>query len=186
MGFADIGYNAYGGANYVRKSPNLTEMIGTHLHHRRAVVFRQSEQGKGYAGLVVKVALILQGVKPLGQHACDKFLGGGLANAACNAYYRYIKPRPIRSRYGAESFLSGTHPYNRAVPLTFFMGKRRHGALFHCGSDKVMPVKPLAHNGHKQAARLYSTAVYGYAVYFCIEHFGGAIVFPAGYFSYLF
>ena len=165
MSLAYIGYNAYGGAHYIRKGGYLAGGIGTHLYHRRPVFFVEAEQGQGHSGLIIEALFVLERIELLAQHVSHKLLCCGLAHAAGYTHYRDIECGTISLCHGKERLHGGVHMYNRAgIALSVF---RKHGyrALIHRLRNKIVAVEPFAYYWYEKAAGPHRPAVYRSVLY---------------------
>ena len=165
MSLAYIGYNAYGGAYYIRKGGYLAGGIGTHLYHRHPVFLVEAEQRQGHAGMVVEASFVLQRIELLAQHVGHKLLCCGLARAAGYAHHGYIEYGAISLCHGKQCLYGGIHIYDRAsIALSVF---RKHGyrTLINRLRNKIVAVEPFAYYRHEKAAGPYRPAVYRSVLY---------------------
>ena len=102
------------------------------------------------ARLVVQIAKRFHHGKTLAEHGIKHFLCGGFPNAACNADgFNGIQAFVISGKR-LKSLQGVLHADVRK--RHFFLRKTANRACFKCGGDKIMPVKTLTDDGHKQIA----------------------------------
>ena len=165
MSLAYIGYNAYGGAYYIRKGGYLAGGIGTHLYHRHPVFLVEAEQRQGHAGMVVEASFVLQRIELLAQHVGHKLLCCGLAHAAGYAHHGYIEYGAISLCHDKQCLYGGIHIYDRASIALFVFRKHGYRALINRLRNKIVTVEPFAYYWYEKAAGPYRPAVYRSVLY---------------------
>ena len=160
VGAADVGYQAAGGEGHRHRQGYLARMAGSHLDDCYLVLLAQAQQGEGHSDMVVEVALGAEGAVFRAQHGVDKFLGGGLAVGAGNAYYRYLEMHTVHPGKLLESQQGVGHFDEAAVGI--FGGSFHYGvagALFEGRSGKVVAVEVFTLEGEEDGAGDYAAGV---------------------------
>ena len=147
---------------------DFTGGIGAQFDDRITVFAGQTQQRQRHTDVIVEVATGGQGA--LAQHGGGHFLDGGLAGIA--GYRQALTGKLVRIATGqtaqTQAGIVDLHGAGKVTLLTIHQGG--DGATFSGLGKKIMGIKTLALERHKQAARRHVTG---------IGHYGAdLVVFP--------
>ena len=95
--------DAYLRPRYRRQLSDLAAHVHSHLQNHGLVLGTQTQDGQRQADFIVGVALALECHEALGQDGGDRFLGGGLGDAAGHADHERREASAPRGGHGMQA-----------------------------------------------------------------------------------
>ena len=151
----DIGDHRHMRAHELHQRGDLAGMVHADLEHAELGFGRHARQHQRHTPLIVET--LDRGMRRAGarQNRPDRFLGGGLADAAGNRRDFGGTAGPAGPGEIAEPIKGIRHDdQSIAKPIGFFLAdQRRDGAIGEGLRHEIMAIEPVALDGNEQALR---------------------------------